>query len=264
MRRIGAAVTGAILATALGACAAVAGIDQYHKAEGCFDGCDGPSLDAGLPDSQEAVDAQVPSDAQETGDDAMNRGTPDTGSGAADSGGPPDSGVPSDGGGGCGSLESVDNCGMCGVECDKTTGTPSCTGATCTYQCITGHTDCDMTVPNTNGCECATPGCCGTGCETAHSDGVGQSFFDCNAKATYSETTGFSACTAYALSVGATAADCFGPLYCSGNSAPTICFGTGGSQCTSYCWEYAGKYADGGAGTVWDCTCPAHAVGSWN
>jgi hypothetical protein len=23
-------------------------------------------------------------------------------------------------------------------------------------------------------------------------------------------------------------------------------------------------YADGGPGTVWDCACPAHIVGSWN
>jgi hypothetical protein len=52
-------------------------------------------------------------------------------------------------------------------------------------------------------------------------------------------------------------------LTCPGSSAPTICFGSG-TTCSNYCWQYSGVYADAGPGTVWDCTCPAHRVGSWN
>jgi hypothetical protein len=115
------------------------------------------------------------------------------------------------------------------------------------------------------GCgQCATPGCCGAACQTVHTDGVGQSYFDCNPLATYTEMAAFSACAAYALSVGSNAANCTGPLTCRGSSAPTVCFTTSSGVCATYCWQYTGVYADGGPGTVWDCACPAHMVGSWN
>jgi hypothetical protein len=114
------------------------------------------------------------------------------------------------------------------------------------------------------GVQCATPGCCGSACETGHSDGVGQSYFDCNPPSTYTEMAAFSACTAYALTVGSNATSCVGPLYCKGSSAPTICFTNSSGSCATYCWQYSGVYAGAGPGTVWDCACPAHMVGSWN
>jgi hypothetical protein len=45
------------------------------------------------------------------------------------------------------------SCGGCGQACNTTTGTPSCTGSTCTYVCNTGRKDCATTPPNLDGCE---------------------------------------------------------------------------------------------------------------
>jgi hypothetical protein len=249
----------ATLATGLGACALVEGLSQYSK-EDCSQGCGddggfdaaGPPHDGGAaPDGADAGSLRV-ADASDSGSTVADASD---GSTVAESGG--DTGA-------CGPLTSVDNCGACGVQCNMTTGTPSCTSATCTYACTAGHSDCNIAAPDTDGCECATPGCCGSACETNHANGVGQSYFDCNAPGTYSEMAAFSACTAYALSVGSNAANCVGPLTCRGSSVPTVCFTDNSGSCASYCWQYTGVYADGGPGTVWDCACPAHRVGGWN
>ena len=251
----------AVLSTGLGACAVVEGLTQYSK-EDCSQGCDEGGLDA----------AEAGHDAGSNPDGAADGGAGDGGAGNADTGSDVadasdgSSSVPESGAdtGGCGPLDSVDHCGACGVQCNKTTGTPSCTGATCTYVCTAGHSDCNTAPPDTDGCECATPGCCGSSCQTSHADGVGQSYFDCNPAATYTEATAVSACTAYAVSVGSSAASCVGPLTCSGSPVPTVCFTNTAGKCANYCWQYTGVYADAGPGAVWDCACPAHRVGSWN
>ncbi len=242
----------AVLAAGLGACSVVEGLSQYNK-ESCPQGCDADTdadsaADTGEPPTDGAAPMDSAADA-EAGTIVIDAS--DGGSITAESGG-------------CGPLDSVDNCGACGVACNATTGTSTCTGSTCTYACATGRSDCNMTPPDTDGCECATPACCGSACQTSHADGVGQPYFDCNAAATYTETAAFSACTAYARSVGSSAANCVGGLKCSGSSVPTVCFTTSTGACASYCWQYTGVYADGGPGTVWDCACPAHVVGSWN
>lgn len=248
----------AAFAVALGACAAIEGLTQYNKEDCSQGGCDDTGADSTGPghDGGTASDGGPAGADADTGSvvvpDASDGGSTVTDSGTGDTGG-------------CGPLNSVDNCGACGVRCNATTGTPSCTGATCTYACTAGHSDCKTAPPDTDGCECATPGCCGSSCQTSHSDGVGQSYFDCNPPATYSETSALSACAAYAVSVGSTAAACIGPLTCPGSPVPTICFSNGAGKCANYCWQYTGVYADGGPGTVWDCTCPAaHVVGGWN
>jgi hypothetical protein len=243
-----AVLTAAILVTGLGACAVVEGLSQYSK-EDCSQGCDDGGLDAGVS-PQEGGMAQ---DGGEGDGDAHSVSVAD----ASDAGSAGETSA-------CGPLGSVDNCGACGVRCDTTTGTPSCTGAKCAYMCTAGHSDCNTAAPDTDGCECATPGCCGSACETSHADGVGQSYFDCNPPRTYSETTAFSACTAYAISVGSNAGNCVGGLTCPGSSVPTVCFTNTAGRCATYCWQYNGVYADGGPGTVWDCACPAHVVGGWN
>jgi hypothetical protein len=236
-----AALAAAVFTIGLGACSVVEGLSSYSK-ENCGQGC------------EQGADV----DAAPQGDGGPEKG-PDAGSPDVwEAGSAPDSA------GGCGTPDTVDNCGACGVKCNKTTGTPSCAGATCTYVCAAGHSNCNASSPDTDGCECATPGCCGTGCETTHTDGVGQAYFDCNPRATYTEAAAFAACTAYAKSVGSSGANCVGPLTCTGSSVPTVCFTTSGGQCASYCWQYTGVYADGGPGTVWDCACPAHVMGSWN
>ncbi len=246
-------VTLAILASALGACAAIEGLDQYTNGD-CSQDCDDGGLDGTHPHPDAAADDGDATSGFESGSGSDSGGTLDGDDGVA----------PGGDASGCGPVTSVDNCGACGVQCNMMTGTPSCTGATCTYACVAGHSDCNTAPPNTDGCECATPACCGAGCQTSHADGVGQSYFDCNPAKTYTESSAIAACTAYALSVGSTAASCKGPLYCSGSMAPTICFSTTSGQCSNYCWQYAGTYSNQGPGTVWDCACPAHMIGTWN
>jgi hypothetical protein len=249
----------AVLSMGLGACAVVEGLSQYSK-ESCGQDCDDdggadagePHRDGGVQDDGGAEDA--PAVSTDTGGpdvlDASDGGstTPESGTDA----------------GGCGPVDTVDNCGACGVQCNTTTGTPSCTGTTCNYTCSTGRSNCNTTAPDTDGCECATPSCCGSDCETTHADGVGQAYYNCNAVRTYSEAAALTACAAYAASVGSNGSNCVGGLTCPGSSVPTVCFTTSGGECASYCWQYTGVYADGGPGTVWDCSCPAHVIGSWN
>lgn len=138
----------------------------------------------------------------------------------------------------CVSLSGIANCGACGAACDTTTGTPTCNGSTCSYACEPGHTDCNSSVaPDTDGCECATPTCCGTGCQTAHSNGTGQTFYDCNALGTINQAQAQAACTAYTGSASACSpftgvCGAFGQ-----ESSSSICGSVGG---TCECWEYAG------------------------
>jgi hypothetical protein len=241
----------AVLATGVGACAVVEGLSQYSK-DSCPQGCE---ADGGADTGEPLADGSSTLDGPDAVADA------EAGIAVADAS---DGGMATADSGGCGPLDSVDNCSACGARCDTTTGMASCTGSTCAYVCTTGHSDCNVAPPDTDGCECATPACCGSACETSHADGVGQPYFDCDPEKTYTETAAFSACTAYALSVGSSAANCVGGLKCSGSSVPTVCFTTSNGTCASYCWQYTGVYADGGPGTVWDCACPAHVVGSWN
>jgi hypothetical protein len=268
-----------VLAATVGGCAAVAGLDGYSK---CTDDCEGGA----------AADVTVDSPAQpEAGADGRVRveageaSEPSEASG--DDGGGSEAGVDaseagSDGGsdakldapveaapeGGCGPTNTTTNCGACGKACTPVGATAdSCNGLSCTYTCSTGHSDCNAsTAPDTDGCECATPGCCAAGCQTVHPDGVGQSFYDCNADGTYTEVTATEACTAFALSAGGTAADCSGGWTCKGSATTTVCYSTDtGNTCADYCWLYEGTAPDGGvgAGLVSDCSCPGAIVASW-
>jgi hypothetical protein len=205
---------------------------------------DSGAVEEGYDASLAAPDAptSVPVDAGE--DSAL----PDTGA-QADSG--EDSGLV------CGPVDTVTNCGACGASCDTTTGTPACNGASCSYTCNTGLSDCSNQSPDLDGCECATPACCGSSCQTVHSDGVGQSFYDCNGANTVSSASAMEACTAYA----GDSRKCSTGWDCSGNPAKFVCFSTdNGADCSDYCWGYSGS----SAGQVLDCTCPGNKVGSWN
>jgi hypothetical protein len=127
---------------------------------------------------------------------------------------------------------------------------------------MAGNSDCNKgTAPNTDGCECATPGCCSSSCETTHSDGVGQSYYDCNPLGTYSSVTAIEACTAYANSVGGSAANCSDGWTCTGDTIADVCYGnTAGTVCSTYCWGYAGAEAS----FVYTCACPDAKAGvSW-
>jgi hypothetical protein len=161
----------------------------------------------------------------------------------------------------CVSSSSLGSCGACGNACDTATGTPSCNGSTCSYTCNAGHVDCNAsTAPDLDGCECATPSCCGQACQVSHSDGTGQSWFDCNPLGTYTMTQAMSACVAKF----GTSGGCQSGWTCGTGatkvSQPTVC----DMACTT-CWAYGtatGMYPVT-VGTLTNCTCPGTQIGSW-
>jgi hypothetical protein len=104
-------------------------------------------------------------------------------------------------------------------------------------------------------CECTTPACCGSSCQTTHTDGEGQSFYDCNALGTDTEDEAMEACAVYAASIGGKASDCSGNWLCSGQPSQACYTGSAGTQ---YCWGY------GGPMNVYPNYCPSSAVGTWD
>jgi hypothetical protein len=173
---------------------------------------------------------------------------------------PVDSGVvfdAADGEAGCGPTDTITSCGACGQRCDTLTGTPSCNGTTCSYACNPGTSDCNSsTAPDTDGCECATPACCNGGCQTAHDNGLGQPFYDCNPAGTYDSAAAMAACKAYVTSTGGDPSKCTGGWDC--NGAAAVCYSTS-NMCTN-CWNYSGSLK----GVADDCGCPGTTLGSWN
>jgi hypothetical protein len=164
------------------------------------------------------------------------------------------------------SLTSTTSCGGCGNACNTKTGTPQCSGSTCSYKCNAGLLDCNAaTKPDVDGCECQGTACCGTGCQTAHSDGLGQTFYDCTALGTYKAPQAMEACTAATGGNGCKD----GSMCCGGIGALGLCIGTTYSAvCNSsggsgHCWEYdttnPGAVLGGGS-----LTCSPSPVGTWN
>jgi hypothetical protein len=159
--------------------------------------------------------------------------------GGADAATPPDLA-------GCGALDTVSNCGACGALCsigsDNTAR--ACNGTACSYTCAAGYIDCNASVGrDTDGCECAGNGCCSGACQTVHSDGVAESFYDCAALDTYTQTEAMAACAAYTTAHGGTSANCRlsyangesssqKSIVCSDNNVPN------GSPIQCYCWSF--------------------------
>ena len=87
----------------------------------------------------------------------------------------------------------------CALPCDTSHSVGGrCVDGVCVYNgCAPGFSDCDNSAPNVDGCECATPECCGNACATAHSNGVGQTFYDCAPLGTYNLIEALEACAAY-------------------------------------------------------------------
>ncbi|MHB1844228.1 MAG: hypothetical protein ACYCWW_05255 [Deltaproteobacteria bacterium] len=151
--------------------------------------------------------------------------------------------------------ESDPHCGSCLTACSTA---ESCVDGGCAA-CPAGHSDCDGIAAN--GCECATPGCCSGGsggsCETIHSNGLGQSFYDCNPLGTYTAQAAAEAAAAWAPDGGAESS-----IHCgTGNptNLDTLCSQFVGS-CA--CWGYANKVAGEVSGPGLGCSCPTG--GSWN
>ena len=106
--------------------------------------------------------------------------------------------------------------------------------------CMPGHADCS----GGTDCECATPACCNGACQTTHSNGEGQSFYDCTGQGTHNQTQAEEACAAFTGSSGAckqsTSGGCNCLLLFCGASAQSMC-GMAGSAC--HCWQYSGPNA---------------------
>jgi hypothetical protein len=99
---------------------------------------------------------------------------------------------------------------------------------------------------------------CGSGSCVVHSDGVGQNFNNCTAFGTYNAALGLAACTAYAISMGMSAAECSDGWTCPGDTDADVCFSDPtGMTCISYCWGYAGTEK----GFIYSCACPDAKTG---
>jgi hypothetical protein len=92
-------------------------------------------------------------------------------------------------------------------------------------------------------------------CETTHSDGVGQSYYDCNPLKTYNSTTALEACGAFAGSESKCSS------YTCGSD--TVICSDGAATCD--CWQYSGSHAgqvDVNSNTT--CYCPIAGDPTWN
>ena len=158
------------------------------------------------------------------------------------------------------------NCSACGRQCNTTTGTASCTTATCSYACSAGRADCNAGVaPNLDGCECATSTCCGSSCQTAHSNGVGQSFYDCVSPSTYNQTQAQEACQALGPGQQCYAQDCSAAT--DGGTSQVVCSDTvpATSQAACVCWAYTGALAGRvHAAQSSACVCPGPSDPIWD
>jgi hypothetical protein len=123
------------------------------------------------------------------------------------------------------------NCGGCGRSCSTVhASSTACSAGVCIPTCASGYQSCSNPSAPTadNGCECVGTGCCGNGCQTQHTNGVGNTFVDCNPAATHDQMTAEEACEAVP---GATVASC--TTGC--NSASTIFLLLNG---TAYIWFF--------------------------
>jgi hypothetical protein len=114
----------------------------------------------------------------------------------------------------------------------------------------------DGAIDAPNGCETSAPACDG-GCPTMHSNGLGQSFYDCLPLGTITMAQAFEACLALTGDAGACAND---PVTC--GAGDQVCT-TASSDCA--CWRYngtnAGKVGRSGSAT---CACLGSSAPAWN
>ena len=154
---------------------------------------------------------------------------------------------------------SPSNCGGCGRVCDTLTSTgASCDGTTCHYTaCAVDHVNCNMVGADTNGCECVGDACCASGCQVTHTDGLGESFYDCVAASTYTAAEAMAACLAHTGDVSTCATFQCQPQ--SGNTVTdgVVCDQNGiGDSCN--CWDFnAAGHTGIAAGSIDSgCLCP--------
>ena len=160
------------------------------------------------------------------------------------------------------SFNDPNHCGNCSNVCSLPNATAGCPSGSCTVQsCSGGFQDCDGTA--SNGCECAGSACCGASCQTAHSNGTGQTYYDCVAIDTYNQTQATEAANASPLGGTIFAGHCG-----SDTTVIDVCNQTS-SKCT--CWGFAnnsvgnnamGHVAVNNSGS--GCPCPASTDPNWH
>ena len=130
------------------------------------------------------------------------------------------------------------SCGACGVSC---TAGQSCISGVCT----------------SNAASCSSGRFCGSSCAPTHSNGLGQSFYDCVPIGTYTSATASDAAGAYvAVNGGASSGGWTCPQ---APSIPMVCATTSAGT-PLYCWGYTGSIAGQvGTGGI----CPFASIGTW-
>jgi len=279
-------------------CAAIAGLGDLEKVD-CASDCDGGPDDVTSGDDGSTHDVVVSDSlgSHDSSTDATNAdsaggdtSTSDTGSDATaadamdasvdadaiadsmttdepDVVEPPDAAPDS----GCGPIDTTTNCGACGATCTETHATAdTCNGTACSYTCGSGFQDCNAANEhNTDGCECAGTACCSGGtCQTAHSNGVGETFYDCIASGVYDINQATEACFAftgnaqYCMPGGYyTCTDMndagLGDMLCS-DTSPTAC------DCWGFSGAIQGHVSHGAAMMGCACPYPTNIYPSWN
>jgi hypothetical protein len=202
-RSVVGAIAGSLICTVTGGCGLVSGLHGYSA---CGDDCADaafvpqPELDVS-PGSPDVAEATDTGGEESTSEDASEVGPVDTGAPGRDA-------APIDGG-------------------DASPPLPQDASP-------------EASRPDAGGCACEASTCCSSGaCQTAHSNGVGQTFYDCEAQGTFTQTLAMEACVAF---TGTNTQCVAAPVGVCGSSR-AIC-SNGASTC--WCWTYAGT----GAGTV--------------
>ena len=122
--------------------------------------------------------------------------------------------------------------------------------------CAPGLQDCN----NVGGCECIGTACCGSGCQSAHQNGLGGYFFDCEPLGTHTLTQAAAACLAHTGDIS----QCFNlGAACDSGTTSAVC-SSGNMECA--CWTYAGTnpgrvFLNGGNTS---CLCPLATDPTWN
>ena len=117
--------------------------------------------------------------------------------------------------------------------------TPTCSQGVCTSVCEPGWSNCDQPqAPDPDdGCEAHSPGCCGTLPEKMHTNGLGQSFYDCVLPNTYNATQAKEAAQAFNSNGSPSERDSFDSNN-SNNTASGICIADPNNT-ICVCWTYA-------------------------
>lgn len=190
----------------------------------------------------------------------------------------------SDGESACFALDLVQAAGnvICRIDSDCSPGFRCSPSGSCVEACVEGECaiadcaagflDCDH-LPST-GCECAgrdrndgQKGCCGNLCQTAHQDGFGHPYYDCQALGSYSLALAKEAADAYGFgtSVDEQAVTCGVRM-----TTKALCV-TEGRSCVCWAYEDSGTtQATGHAryhkanGNSEPCVCPSSSDPPWN